>query len=101
MKKGRLVITMESGDTSSRIVLRHLSCPELHVQSAKDHTGEEAALRSVSPRGQILKTIRTKDATHTGEEAALRSVSPRGQILKTIRTKDAWGSPQKLCPNHT
>ena len=74
VKMGRLAITMESGDTWSRIVLRHLSCPWLHVQSAKDHAGEEAALSGVSPRGQTLKTI---------------------------RTKNAWGSAQKLCPNHT
>ena len=72
-EKGQTCYYHQSGDTSSSIVLKHLSCPQLHIQSAKDDTGEEAALRGVSPRGQTLKTI---------------------------KTKDALGSPQKLCSNH-
>ena len=41
----------------SKIALRHLSRPRLHVLSAKDHTREETALLGVGPRGQTLKTI--------------------------------------------
>ena len=43
MKRDRLVITEERRGVSSGIGLRHLSYPLLHVQSAKDHTGEETA----------------------------------------------------------
>ena len=68
-KRGEFAITVERRGTSSRIALRHLSRPQLHVLSAKDHTGRE-----IAPRGICF----------------------RGQILKTIRTEGAWGSPQKL-----
>ena len=43
-EKGGLVITVERRGISSGIALRHLSRPWLHVWSAKDHTGGEAAL---------------------------------------------------------
>ena len=59
MKRGGLVITVERRGISSGIALRHLSHPQLHVQSAKDHTREDTALQGVGPRGWILKTIRT------------------------------------------
>ena len=36
--------------------------PQLHVQSAKDHTGRETAPRGVGPQGRTLKTIRTEGA---------------------------------------
>ena len=36
---------------STQEAIRHLSHPQLHVLSAKDHTGEETALRGVGPRG--------------------------------------------------
>ena len=48
VKRDALAITVERRDTLSRIVLRHLSRPWLHVQSAKNHTGEEIALRHSS-----------------------------------------------------
>ena len=56
MKRDGLVITVEKRGISSKIALRYLSCPWLHVQSAGDHTGEETALQGVGPRGQTLKT---------------------------------------------
>ena len=62
MKRDRLVITVERRGISSKIALRHLSHPRLHVQSVKDHSGEETALRDVGPRGQTLKTIVTDSA---------------------------------------
>ena len=64
VKRDELVITVERRDISSRIALRHLSCPRFHMLSAKDHTGEETALQGVGPRG---RTIRTEGAwgTHT------------------------------------
>ena len=62
VKKNGLVITVERRGTSSKIVLRHLSSPWLHVWSARDHTGGETALRSIGLRGQTLKTIRTEGA---------------------------------------
>ena len=55
-----LLLMWKGGGISSRIALRHLSNPRLHVWSAKDHTGEETALWGVSPRGWTLKTIRIK-----------------------------------------
>ena len=44
VKRDGLAISVEKGDTSSRITLRHLIHPQLHEQSAKDHSGEETAL---------------------------------------------------------
>ena len=44
MKREGLVIIVERRDISNGIDLRHLSCPWLHVWSAKDHTREETAL---------------------------------------------------------
>ena len=49
--------------------LRHLSSPQLHVWSTKDHTRRET-----TPRG----------------------VGLWGWTLKKIRTEGAWGSPHKL-----
>ena len=60
MKRDMLAITVERRGNSSRIALRHLSFPRLHVRSARDHTGGETALRSIGFRGQTLKTIRTE-----------------------------------------
>ena len=57
-----LLLLWKGGGISSRIALRHLSHPRLHVRSAKDHTGEETALQSVGPRAQTLKVIRTHDS---------------------------------------
>ena len=48
--------------TSSGIALRHPSHPQLHVRSARDHTGGETAPRGVGLRGRTLKTIRTEGA---------------------------------------
>jgi len=62
VKKDGLAITVEGRGTSSKIALRHLSCPQLHVRSTRDHTGGETALRSVGFRGWTLKTIRTEGA---------------------------------------
>ena len=61
-EKDGLAITVEGRGTSSKIALGHLSCPQLHVRSARDHTGGETALRSIGFRGQTLKTIRTESA---------------------------------------
>ena len=57
-----LAITVERRGTSSGIALRHLSRPQLHVRSAKDHTGRETAPRGVGLPGRTLKTIRTEGA---------------------------------------
>ena len=51
MRRDRLAISVERGDTSSRITLRPLIHPQLHVQSAKDHNGGETALRVLGPQG--------------------------------------------------
>ena len=48
-KRDGLVVTMERKGISSRIALRHLSRPWIHLWSAKDHTGREIALRLRSP----------------------------------------------------
>ena len=44
VKRDGFAITVEGRGTSSRIALRHLSRPRLHVQSARDLTGEETVL---------------------------------------------------------
>ena len=44
VKKDGLAITVERRGVSSGIALRHLSHPQLHVWSAKDHNGEETGL---------------------------------------------------------
>ena len=53
VKRDGLVITVERRGISSRIALRHLSHHWLHVQSAKDHTGEETTLSGVGIRSQV------------------------------------------------
>ena len=60
MKRDGLAITVERRGTSSGIALKHLSHPQLHVQSAKDHTGRETVPKGIGFRGQTLKTIRTE-----------------------------------------
>ena len=60
VKRDGLVITVERRGISSGIALRHLSCSQLQVPSAKDHTGEETALLGVGPRDRTLKTIWTE-----------------------------------------
>ena len=50
-----LLLLWKRRDISSRIAVRHLSCPRFHVLSAKDHTGEETALQGVGPRGQTIR----------------------------------------------
>ena len=62
VKRDGLAITVERRGISSGIALRHLSCPRLHVWSARDHTGGETAPRGVGFRGWTLKTIRTEGA---------------------------------------
>ena len=62
VKRDGLAITVERRGTSSGIALRHLSCPRLHVQPVKDHTGRETALRGKGLRGRTLKIIRTEGA---------------------------------------
>ena len=62
LKRDGLAITVERRGTSSRISLRHLSHPQLHVGSARDHTEGETAPRGIGFRGQTLKTIRTEGA---------------------------------------
>jgi hypothetical protein len=47
VKRDGLVITVERRGILSGIGLRHISRPRLHVQSAKDHNGEETAFRGV------------------------------------------------------
>ena len=60
VKRDGLAITVERRGTSSGIALRHLCCPWIHVQSARDHIGGETAPRGIGFRGQTLKTIRTE-----------------------------------------
>ena len=63
VKRDELVITEERRGVSSQIALRHLSCPRLHVLSAKDHTGEETALQGVGP-GVGLSGLKVLVGTH-------------------------------------
>ena len=62
VKRHALAITVERRGTASGIALKHLSHAQLHVQSAKDHTGRETAPKGIGFRGQTLKTIRTEGA---------------------------------------
>ena len=57
-----LAITVERRGISSEIALGHLSCLQLYVWSAVEHTGKDTALWSVGLRGQTLKIIVTKCA---------------------------------------
>ena len=43
VKSVGLAIILERRGTSSGIAFRHLSCPQLCVRSARDHTGGETA----------------------------------------------------------
>jgi len=62
VKRDGLAITVERRGTSSWIALRNLSCPQLCVWSARDHTGGETAPRGIGFRSWTLKTIRTEGA---------------------------------------
>ena len=62
VKRDGLAITVERRGTSSEITLRHPSCPQLHVGSAKDHTVRETAPRGIGFSGRTLKTNRTEGA---------------------------------------
>ena len=62
VKRDGLIISVKRRGISSGVARRDLSCLQLQVQSAKEHTGEETALLGVGPRGQTPKTIRTEDA---------------------------------------
>ena len=62
MKKDRLAISVERRDTSNGLALKHLTRPQLHVWSAKDHNGRDTAPRGVGFRGRTLKTVRTEGA---------------------------------------
>ena len=44
MERDGLIITVRKMGISRGIALRHLSHPQLFLQSAKDQTGEETAL---------------------------------------------------------
>ena len=76
--RGGLVITVERRGISSAIALRHLSRPWLHVWSAKDHAGGEAALWGIGPRGQTLRTIGTEGAQ--GPHATPHPNNPWGTL---------------------
>ena len=62
MKRDGLAITVERRGISGGTALRHLSHPQLHVRSAKGHTGGETAPRGAGLRGLTLKTIGTEGA---------------------------------------
>ena len=68
VKRDELVITVERRGISSRIALRYLSHPRLHVWSAKDHTGGETALCGVGPKDWALEKIRTEGAQGSPQE---------------------------------
>ena len=76
MKRDGLAIAVERRGISSGIALRHLSRPQLHVRSARDHTGGETAPRGVGLRGLTLKTTRTEGA--------------RGSPHKLITPEEPW-----------
>ena len=83
VKRDGLAITVERRGTSSRIALRHLSCPWHHVQSAKDHTGEETALWGIGPRGCTLRTLRTEGAWGSPQTPIL-IMPEEPQVLITV-----------------
>ena len=84
MKRDGLAIAVERRGTSSRIALRHLSSPWLHVWSAKDHTGGETTHRGVGFRGQTLKTIRTERCLWVPTQASIL-ITPEGPwVLVTV-----------------
>ena len=83
MKRDGLAITVERRGTSSGIALRHLSCPRLHVRSAKDHTGRETAPRGVGLQGWTLKTIRTEGARGSPHKLLVLITPEEPQVLIT------------------
>ena len=79
-----LLLLWEGRDVSSRIALRHLSCPQHHVLSAKDDTGEETDLWAVGPRGQTLKTVWTEGAPGVPTQAPVLITPEEPQVLITV-----------------
>ena len=97
VKREGLAITVERRGTSVGIALRHLSCPQLHVRSAKDHTERETAPRCVGFRGPTIKTIRTEGAQAVPTQAPILITPEEPQVLITggpIRRSPFrhWGS---------
>ena len=62
MKRDGFAITVERRGISSGIALRHLSRPQLHVRSERDHIGGDTAPRGIGLMGLTLKMVRTKGA---------------------------------------
>ena len=60
MKRDGLVITVGRRGNSSGIALRRLSHPQLCIQSAKDHTGEESALGGLAPEVGLSRQLGLK-----------------------------------------
>ena len=67
VKRDGLAVTVERRGISSRIALRLLSHPRLHVQSPKDHSGEETALQGVGPRVKLSRQygLKVSGGPHT------------------------------------
>ena len=95
-----LLLLWKGGGISSRIALRHLSHPRLHVQSAKDHTGEETALQSVGPRAQTLKVIRTHDSPVVLTQVPILITPEEPWVLVTVRGQSVdllWDARAMFC----
>ena len=84
VKREGLAITEERRGTSVGIAFRHLSCPLLHVRSAKDHTERETAPRCVGFRGRTLKTIRTEVAHAVPTQAPVLITPEEPWVLITL-----------------
>ena len=84
MKRDGLAITVERRGTSSRIALRHLSRPRLHVRSAKDHSGIETVPRGAGLQGWTLMTIRTEGAPGVPTQAPVLITPEEPRVLIVV-----------------
>ena len=83
LKRDGLFITVERRGISSGITLRHLSHPQLQVQSAKDHTGEETALWGVGPRDKTQDNLDWR-CLGVPRQASILITPEEPQVLITV-----------------
>ena len=83
MKRDRLASAVERRGISNEVALSCLSRPLLPVQSVKDHTGGETALRGVGPRGRGLRTIGTEGARGVPTQAPVLITPQEPRVLIT------------------
>ena len=89
VKRDGLAIIVERRGTASRIALRCLSCPQLHVQSARDHSEGETDPRGVRFQGSDSQDNQDWRCLAVPTQAPILITSEEPQVLITVRDQSA------------